>query len=871
MALFSDLPIEIIALIANHFTTCDIKILTLVSRFCNLNFAHYLWQHAKVDNFHSDRQLLPVLNKYADSILSLCLNGQVHEDYYCSITFPRLIAFQQNYTERDDVNPEAMGPMLSIFLQRHPAIQDVAIIARPGLHVIENFWDTVFFSLNNPRRLKIDGIRDMVVNCGVGGSKFQRACSRFKEIDYSGVDQPEIELQDKNLLKGPSGLGEWARKCRNLTRLHWKGPMSITELAFVAEQRVWPFLDDLSLGDVAVPDEKLAGLIGHLPPLKHLKLAAWKFGPTCYNALRDRHLDSLRTLSLTGSNRESSRINVDILLHFVNLDEFEASFICLRDSWFNPFRWVCEGLRCLRVNFESDPYRDSATSLFFRRLSELKQLEELDINRYSRTVCTYRTQCYGQWPQFTLDGWHLEQLSTLKQLKIFRFKGSAQNLSVKDVEWMLENWPLIEELGPCHFSDTEALVLRFEGVVSKEFYCITFPALVNFQHTFHTFPGRDSDSKYVDSCVPDFFTRNRTIRDLTLTTHGASLNQRFWEAIHTSIASPRRLRIDGPQLGMQILLGVGPAFWQACSRFEEVVYRGKDQAGSAAFGDIDFSRLKRLDYMTTEYPRHAETFWRRICSCHNLTKLRWGGTIPLRQVASAAKHPVWPFLEDLQLGVVHGSDQDLADVIFHHLPPLKQLSLSSGAFGPLCFGILRERHFATLTSLDAPKSNLFSSRMALDVLLHCVNLEQLRVYHIYMRDVRATPQPWVCRGLKHLEVTFESDPNDYEADALLFEQLSKLTHLKHINIIQGNQFTFFGSIVEPSPQWRLDSGLALLSTMTQLEELTFGEGEQDLREEDVVWMLDHWPALKMLRGDLSLRPDVHKKLRALVRRRGVGT
>ncbi|KAF9118747.1 hypothetical protein BGW39_000908, partial [Mortierella sp. 14UC] len=215
------------------------------------------------------------------------------------------------------------------------------------------------------------------------------------------------------------------------------------------------------------------------------------------------------------------------------------------------------------------------------------------------------------------------------------------------------------------------LRIRFQGAVNNEFYRITFPALVTFQHTF---PERNSISKYVYSCcIPDFFTRNPTIQDLVLTTHGVAMNLQFWEAIYTSLTTPRRLQINGPRLGMHVIRGGGRAFWRACSRFEEVVYKGKDQAGSAAFGDIDFSRLKRLVYMTTEFPQHSTTFWKRICSCRNLTKLHWGGMIPIRQLASAATHPIWPSLEDLRLGVVQGSDQELADVIFCHLPPLKQL------------------------------------------------------------------------------------------------------------------------------------------------------------------------------------------------------
>ncbi|KAK3844296.1 MAG: hypothetical protein J3R72DRAFT_488714 [Linnemannia gamsii] len=410
------------------------------------------------------------------------------------------------------------------------------------------------------------------------------------------------------------------------------------------------------------------------------------------------------------------------------------------------------------------------------------------------------------------------------------------------------------------------LSLRFEGAVNKEFYSISFPVLVSFQHTF---PERDSQSKYVDSYIPDFFKRNSSIQDLVLTTHGVPTGQQFWDAIYASFIKPRRLQIDGPRLGVQVILGGGPAFWRACSRFEEVVYRGKDQADSAGLGDIDFSRLRRLEYTPTEFPLHTPAFWRRICSCHNLTKLHWGGTIPIQQVALAAKHPIWPSLEDLRLGATIGSDQDLAAVIFHHLPPLKHLNLASGAFGPVCFGILRERHFGTLTSLTAPEFGVLSSGMALDLLQHCSHLEVLQTNHICMRDVRSNPQPWACRGLKHLQVTFDSDPYSPEADTILFEQLSRLTSLEEINISRYSLSPFRGPIVEPSPQWRLDSGLALLFTLTRLEAFWLNDADQDLREEDVEWMLNHWKALRKMSGDFSKETRVQRQLTALVRGRGI--
>ncbi|KAF9123279.1 hypothetical protein BG015_005349, partial [Linnemannia schmuckeri] len=387
-------------------------------------------------------------------------------------------------------------------------------------------------------------------------------------------------------------------------------------------------------------------------------------------------------------------------------------------------------------------------------------------------------------------------------------------------------------------------MLQFESGVYKGFYEIDFPGLVSFETNY---PEKDKKNKDVVVTLADFISRHRTIRDITINTREMRLSHRIWETVLASLLNPRRLRLEGglPWGSVKNFI-CGPAFWQACSRFEEVFYKGWDQSGSLELGTVDFSQLKCLDYTATPLPIDAAKIWRWMGTCSNLTRLHWGGTIPIEQLATVTERPVWPHLEDFSLEYVRGSDEDLAAYILSHLPPLKHLKLSIGYLGPACFGILQERHLDSLRTLSMPGTKMATRKMALDILLQSPKLVAFKVLSIDLRDLRSNPQPWACRAPKHLQATFESDPNDPEADILLLKQLSKLVHLEGLNVRSySTPIDFIDSVItEPSPSC-IRAG-------------------RDLEIEDIEWMMDQWPLLKTLSGRFTLDSTTQDTLMALI-------
>ncbi|KAF9115866.1 hypothetical protein BGW39_002943, partial [Mortierella sp. 14UC] len=163
----------------------------------------------------------------------------------------------------------------------------------------------------------------------------------------------------------------------------------------------------------------------------------------------------------------------------------------------------------------------------------------------------------------------------------------------------------------------------------------------------------------------------------------------------------------------------------------------------------------------------------------------------------------------------------------------------------------------------------FNARLALDALIHYPHLEVFEARRIVVGDLWSSPQSWACRGLRRLQVTFESDTHDREADTMLFEQLSILTRLEEVVVGRGDLSPAGATAGQLFPRWRLDSGLSFLSNLRRLRYLDVTGTDQGLRLEDVWWMVDNWPSLEKIVGNFATDPRVNEELKGLARQRGV--
>ncbi|KAF9152108.1 hypothetical protein BG015_005767 [Linnemannia schmuckeri] len=418
--------------------------------------------------------------------------------------------------------------------------------------------------------------------------------------------------------------------------------------------------------------------------------------------------------------------------------------------------------------------------------------------------------------------------------------------------------------------------LNYAGYLDLGYYDISFPHLTSLMLLVSSeIEGRSPQE--LDTLWSRLLLLNPTVRDIDIFAFTRIYLKDFWDAVFTSLHYPRQLIIDGAQMHVAIDDEDTKAFWKACSRFEEIDYNGRDQAVTSwGFMNYDYSQLTRLRYNTVDFtfPGSAQVEW--VGKCRSLRKLHWeceAGLIPLQRFTALAQNSTWPLLEDLCLGGTSGADEQFS-AILQHLPSLKHWTLKSGDFGPTSIAQLRDRHFISLTTLRMPKVSTFTSRMALEVLSSCSQLEVFEARRISLEDFGLFPQPWACRRLRRLVVFFSMADNkdNNEANSLLFEQLSRLEQLEEIDVSQTTRYgSDYKLIYEPAPQWRLDHGLAQLSTLTRLWRLTCDSTKQDMRIEDVEWMLAHWPLLRRFSWLVSLDTHTQKLISAKLKKRGIFT
>jgi hypothetical protein len=96
----------------------------------------------------------------------------------------------------------------------------------------------------------------------------------------------------------------------------------------------------------------------------------------------------------------------------------------------------------------------------------------------------------------------------------------------------------------------------------------------------------------------------------------------------------------------------------------------------------------------------------------------------------------------------------------------------------------------------------------------------------------------------------------------VFQQLARLTKLEKLHVGE------YSSTVS-GLDLRLETGLGALASLKLLQELKVWEPGQRMEEPDVRWMLDAWPKLQNVYGNLHPDGDQRSKLRGILNQAGV--
>ncbi|KAF9902845.1 hypothetical protein EC991_004504 [Linnemannia zychae] len=270
---------------------------------------------------------------------------------------------------------------------------------------------------------------------------------------------------------------EWLKKCPNLTRMRWElagSQFPCDQFAEALQQSTWQRLESLCLTGIQESDQDLAIVMQELPSLTSFEMDACSFGPKCFAWLQVGQFAMIKTLHLRECIKLSSLMTLDILHSCHLLEDLEAFHVALSDLSSNPQQWVCRGLRRLRLYFDNDTNAVDFSWTVFGHLSGLVMLEDLDVDddfmweielvggTTLDTITTLSTpapqglQKRGPPLQWCLNS-GLTQLIHLRRLRTLRVEKTFNTARAPDIKWMLEHWPLLQELtGPLVRDDCSA-------------------------------------------------------------------------------------------------------------------------------------------------------------------------------------------------------------------------------------------------------------------------------------------------------------------------------------------------------------------------------------------------------------------------------
>ncbi|KAG0052756.1 hypothetical protein BGZ83_002160 [Gryganskiella cystojenkinii] len=204
------------------------------------------------------------------------------------------------------------------------------------------------------------------------------------------------------------------------------------------------------------------------------------------------------------------------------------------------------------------------------------------------------------------------------------------------------------------------------------------------------------------------------------------------------------------------------------------------------------------------------------------------------------------------------------------LAPIQELTLGGSLFGSRCGQELLEQDGSSLRILELKDCPGVSSTMAHQLLCHLPNLESFSAPLVQDWDVKLDGEhDWVslglkklCLGLDWLEIMSSVTENHG-----LFKQLGRLAALKSL-MVTRYRCPVSKDLLDTYTHSALRFGQALRS-LPDLETLDLTDTTQKFMEEDVSWMMDNWPSLKVVTGMLHSDQEMDLVLRTMFESQGV--
>ncbi|KAF9297000.1 hypothetical protein BGZ74_010073 [Mortierella antarctica] len=410
--------------------------------------------------------------------------------------------------------------------------------------------------------------------------------------------------------------------------------------------------------------------------------------------------------------------------------------------------------------------------------------------------------------------------------------------------------------------------------------------------TLHSSTTNSRLSAYTRQVVSTLFpalvqSHAATLTWITLTCGPIPESSMLWDAIGSC---PKLVGLELFSLG--IPAEQAAPFWKICSSIKSLsVYHCSLPSDEAQLNKASFPRLEELSWQQVlDFPdnhllRLLETMpalrsfsWQSSDSS-NISELIPNGLCRLAELSQLQTIRLLSFTDPVF------TDQVLSTIL-RLTEQLTNLSVPSTGFGPLAFGTLREQGMLPhMKRLCLTACEAVSSRMIQEILQSCVALEVLEVETLYSSDILEC-LGWACGGLRQLtigivinsvspaqlwhHVVWQS-PHRLNLKARVEDQetvlgyIASLTRLESLKLKRQDEVDDLRTALD----FGGDKGLTKLATLTRLREFEVPSFSQHMDVPEIEWMIEHWPRLETVTGELNVNRIVNRELKEMLEKHGI--
>ncbi|GJJ67966.1 hypothetical protein EMPS_00312 [Entomortierella parvispora] len=271
---------------------------------------------------------------------------------------------------------------------------------------------------------------------------------------------------------------------------------------------------------------------------------------------------------------------------------------------------------------------------------------------------------------------------------------------------------------------------------------------------------------------------------------------------------------------------------------------------------VYFARLRGL---------RSEDQMQLLEKCPNLLSIYWRGIgfsirFAMERFTQYLQTGKWPGLVSLDVTGDEVLDELLAKMLQSKansgVRKPQSLMLTKTGFGSKSFAAIQEEGtlVQSIQTLDLHACFSVSSKMLQKMLETMPNLKHLSADRICEKDI-VMGSNWICHGLEHLEILIDLNDDNrclslVARQERMYDRLALLTRLKVLGVTRYAA----GSASSDSATKMthlLENGLGRLATLKRLRSFKFSPGHQWMSEDEILWMIKHWPQLESVSSGLT--------------------